>query len=159
MLIPEPLRLAAGAFAEGGPHPCLYVDGTYLVATDRVQLFVAKLPEPHNSAPVSLPLDVGNNVTIMDGFIMSERGVHETVSGEFPNWRDLYRRIKPGGLPGRYDVKYLARLMAANDILGGGDMAIEAGGAFAAKCSIGNGQAQVFWMPLIGGAAIDKWEV
>ena len=159
MHIPTPFRDAAALFAEGGPHPYLWLDGRYLVATDCVQMIVLRLDEEHTGPAVALPFDIGADVTIMDGMIMSELGLHIAPSDTFPDWRRVYQRTARSEEDTTSDAPLLGRLLLANEILGGGQILMQSGAQWQSKFSIGGGKAHVFWMPFTPLADVPTWEV
>lgn len=159
MLIPAPYRDAAALFAAGGPLPYLWLDGRYLVATDKVQMIVFQLDEEHTGPAAALPLDIGTNVTIMDGMILSELGLHVSPEADFPDWRKVYRRTEATDKDATSDAPLLGRLLLANELLGGGQILMQSGAQWQSKFSLGNGKAHVFWMPFTPLAHIDEWVV
>lgn len=159
MLIPTPYRDAAALFAADGPLPYLWLDGRYLVATGKVQMIVFQLDEEHTGPAVALPLDIGTDVTIMDGMILSELGLHASPGTLFPDWRRVYRRAEATDKDTVSDAPLLGRLLLANELLGGGQILMQSGAQWQSKFAIGNGVAHVFWMPFVPLADIPGWDV
>lgn len=160
MLIPLPYLDAAVLFAKDGPLPFLWLDGRYLVATDRAQLIALRLDETHTGPAVALPLDIGTDVTILDGMIMSELGLHVSPAAVFPDWRKVYRRTKPDDpIEPAFEAQRLERVLRANELLGGGQIAMQAGGHWQSLFVLGGGKAHVLWMPLAPHKDIPMWDV
>lgn len=159
MLIPIPYRDAAALFAAGGPLPYLWLDGHYLVATDKVQMIVFRLDEEHTGPAAALPLDIGADVTIMDGMILSELGLHASPGTLFPDWRRVYKRDVRSENDGTFEAALLDRVHQANELLGGGEILMQSGAQWQSKFAIGNGVAHVFWMPFVPLADIPVWNV
>lgn len=152
--IPTAIRDAAALFA-GEEFPCLWLDAGFMVTTDRAQMFVTRID--YDGPGIALPLDIGEQLTIMDGVVMSEAGIHMPLSVEFPAWRRAYRTAQSGA-EGVYCGDLMHRVLRANDLLGGGKVAVQTSGRSAARCVIGGGVAQVLWMPMSWGE-IEVWDV
>lgn len=159
MHLPAPYRHAAALFADGGPLPYLWLDSRYLVATDRVQMIVFQLEERNSGPAVALPLDIGQDVTILDDMILSELGLHVSPGTIFPDWRRVYKRDVRSDEDAVSDAPLLGRLLLANEILGGGQILKQSGAHWQSKFVIGGGKAHVFWMPFAPMPTVPVWGV
>lgn len=152
--IPTATRDAAALFTSA-EFPCLWLDAGFLVTTCRTQLFVTRVD--YAGPPVALPLGIGEQLTFMDGVVMSEAGLHVPLDIKIPPWRRPYQ-LAQTGVDGTYDLELLEPILRANALLGGGKIGMHILDKAVARCSIGKGAAHVIWSPM-GWGEVEVWDV